>query len=180
MSPRFLPTLAAGALALGVACAVPAQSAAPNNTDSSFIKQAAADGMAEVQMGRMALGKSSNAQVKQLAHRIIEDHTKANDKLRMLAQKKNVTLPATPTAEARQEAASMKSMDGAGFDRAWAAAMVKDHTKAIDLFTTETQQAKDADVRQFAETTTPVLRTHLDMAQKLAGGSSMSEPDMGH
>lgn len=175
MSRRFLATLAASALALGFVCTASARSNSVNATDSNFMIRAAADGIAEVQMGQLALEKSSDPQVKQLAQRIVSDHTKANGKLRALALKKHVTLPATPTAEARQKAADMKAMDGASFDKAWSAAMVKDHTKAIDMFATESQQAKDADVRDFAEATTPVLRTHLQMAQKLNGASSMND-----
>ena len=177
MSRRFLVPLAAGALALGLACTASAQSVA---SDSAFMEHALADGMAEVQMGQLALEKSSDAQVKQLAQRIVTDHKKADRELRKLAVRKQVRLPATPTAEAQQKVASMRQMDGAAFDRAWAAAMVKDHTKAIDMFTTESQQAKDADVRKFAEATTPTLRTHLEMAQKLHGGSATSDAGMNH
>jgi putative membrane protein len=180
MSRRFLVPLAASALALGLACTASAQSSALNATDSAFMEHAIVDGMAEVQMGQLALDKSSDAQVKQLAQRIVTDHKKADHELRKLAVRKHVRLPATPTADAQQEAASMKQMEGADFDRAWAAAMVKDHNKAIDMFTTESQQAKDADLRKFAESTTPTLRTHLEMAQKLNGGASMDPSGMAH
>lgn len=172
MSRRFLATLAAGALTLGFACTASARSHSVNATDSTFMTRAAADGLAEVRMGKLALEKSSNPQVKQLAQRIVSDHSKANGKLRALALQKHVPLPATPTADAKQEAAHMKTLDGADFDQAWSAAMVKDHTKAIDMFATESQQAKDAEVRDFVQATTPVLRTHLQMAQQLTGESS--------
>lgn len=170
MHRRFLATLA-GTLMLGLVCAASAQSAT-KTTDSDFMIQAVADGMAEVNMGRLALKKSSDPQVRQLAQRIVNDHAEANGKLRALALRKHVRLPAEPTAEAIQKAAAMKKMEGKNFDRAWADAMVKDHLKAIDLFATASQQAEDTAVRKFAEDTAPALQTHLQMAQKLAGASA--------
>ena len=171
MSGLIRTTLIASALALGLAGTASAQSA-PNATDTRFMQQAASDGIAEVQMGQLALEKASDPQVKELARRIVADHTKANGHLRALAVRKHVKLPATTTVEAQREAADMKAMDGQQFDQAWSNAMVKDHLKAIDLFATESQQAKDADVRKFTDATTPALQTHLQMAQKLAGAAS--------
>ncbi len=161
-------------LALGVACqAFAAEPPASTDTqaitsvDNGFIKQAAADGMAEVQMGRMALDKSSNGKVKQLAQHVVDDHTKANDELRTLAQNKQVTLETSPSAAAQKDAADMQKIGGAKFDKAWTAAMVKGHQKAVELFTTESRQLEDADIWKFIEATLPVLHTHLDMAQQL-------------
>jgi putative membrane protein len=138
-----------------------------NAADSMFMTHAAADGMAEVQMGQMALQKTSDPKVKQLAQRIVEDHTAANGKLRALAQQKQVTLPSAPMKDAQDKAATMNSMDGAKFDQAWAAAMVDDHQKAVKMFSNETTQTQDADVRTFAQATLPTLKTHLEMAQQL-------------
>lgn len=168
MHPRSLATLAT--LMLGLVGTASAQ-AAIRAPDSKFMTQAAADGMAEIRMGRLALEKSADPQVKLVAQRIVGDHTEANKKLRALALKKHVNLPAAPTAEAIQEATAMKRMEGRNFDRAWANAMVKDHLKAIDLFATASQQAEDRDVLKFAEDTTPALQAHLQMAQKLTGAS---------
>jgi hypothetical protein len=41
------------------------------------------------------------------------------------------------------------------------------------MFGMESQKAGDADVKQFASTTLPVLKTHMEMAEKLAGSEGM-------
>lgn len=171
MSMRFIMRASAGAWLLGLAFALCAKSPsqAASTADSTFMKHAAADGMAEIHMGKMALEKSSNPQVKQLAQRIVADHTDAGAKLQTLAQGKQVTLPAAPAADAQASAATMQGMDAAKFDQAWAAAMVSDHQKAVALFTDEIGQTRDPQVHAFAEATLPVLKTHLEMAQKLQG-----------
>ena len=107
---------AAGLLLCGLAFAACAQSGrdktplVANAADNKFMTSAASDGMAEVAMGQLALEKSSQASVKQLAQRIVDDHTMANDKLRALAQAKRVALPAAPGDEAQQSASAMKAL----------------------------------------------------------------------
>ena len=49
--------------------------------DRDFIKAAAESGHAEVQAARMAVAKSTNAEIKKYAQMLIDDHTKANAKL---------------------------------------------------------------------------------------------------
>lgn len=146
-----------------------------NTADRTFMKQAATDGMAEVQRGQLAMKKSSDAEVKQLAQRIVDDHTKTNDTLRTLAQSKQVPLSATPSANAQKQAADMKKLDGKKFDQAWTEVMVKGHQKAVDVFTTESKQAQDADTRKFAADTLPALKTHLQMAQDVQKHLALSQ-----
>ena len=192
-------TLALGAtLLLGITCSAFAQSTAAasssagagksmhsmnmsGHSDAGFMRHAAADSLAEIDMGHIALDKSSSDQVKQFAQKIIDDHTKANDQLMSIAQRKQVTLPTEPMPMAKQEAAHLKTLSGAAFDSAYARAMVKDHRKAIKLFGMESQNATDTDLKQFASTTLPILKTHMEMAEQLKGSSMHGSQGMaGH
>lgn len=79
----------------------PAQAtAALDKADSDFLTDAAQDGTMEVQMGRLAVDKATNPDVKQFAQRLIDDHSKANSELMALASQKGLTLPATSEAAA--------------------------------------------------------------------------------
>lgn len=147
-------------------------SMAKGNHDTMFMRHAAAANLAEIQVGRIALDKASSAQVKQLAQRIIDDHTKANDQLTSIAQRKQVTLPSAPMPMQKQEADHLKTLSGASFDRAYAQAMVKDHRKAIKMFGMESQNGTDADLKQFASATLPALKEHMQMAEQIAGSGS--------
>lgn len=144
-----------------------------SSTDASFMREAAADSLAEIQLGHIALDKSSSGQVKELAQRIIDDHTKANDQLMTIAERKQVTLPTAPMPKQKKEADKLQAMSGTAFDQAYARTMVKDHRKAVKLFGMESQKASDPDVKQFASATLPVLKTHLQMSEQLAGNGSM-------
>lgn len=184
MTNRRISMMLGALLLAGVACTAFAQSSSTpgssgsmsksgTSKDGAFMRHAAADGLAEVQMGRIALDKSSSAQVKELAQRIVDDHTKANDQLMSIAQRQQVTLPTEPTPMQQREADKLKAMSGTAFDQAYAKAMVKDHRKAIKMFGMESQKASDSDVKQFASATLPVLKTHMEMAEKLAGSEGM-------
>jgi len=183
MTARCITLMLGTLLLAGLACTAFAQSSATHDSsdsmsktssnDSMFMRHAAADSLAEIEMGHIALDKSSDAQVKQLAQRIIDDHTKANDQLMTIAERKQVTLPTEPMPMARQEADKLKAMSGSSFDQAYARSMVKDHRKAIKMFGMESQNATDSDLKQFASTTLPVLKTHLQMAEQIAGHNGM-------
>jgi putative membrane protein len=43
--------------------------------------------------------------------------------------------------------------------------MVSDHKKDISEFKSESNKAKDADLKQFASSTLPTLQEHLNLAQ---------------
>ncbi|HET6806593.1 MAG TPA: DUF4142 domain-containing protein [Frateuria sp.] len=184
---RMLGTL----LLAGVSCATFAQDTAGQGAgdrmghgmspssehDAMFMRHAAADSLAEIRLGRIALDKSSSARIRRLAQRIIDDHTKANNQLISIAQRKQVTLPTEPMPMQKQEADHLRTLSGSAFDRAYADSLVKDHRKAIKMFGIEGQRAADPDLKQFARTTLPVLKQHLQMAQQAASGKgSMSLP----
>lgn len=183
MSHRLVVCAATCLLLLGFSFAAGAQTApsasASASSDSTFMDHAAADGLAEIRMGNLALQKSSNPDVKKLARRIVADHTRANAELKNMARAHQVTLPAAPGDEAKHTADSLRSQDGAAFDRAWADAMVQDHRKAVASFSTEASNADAADVKAFASKTLPTLKTHLELAQQLqaslAAGSGGGE-----
>jgi putative membrane protein len=134
--------------------------------DAAFLKRVATDGMAEMELAEVAQTKASNAEVKALAAKIKDDHTKANQDLKSLASSKNVTLPDAPDKQQAMTKDRFSKMEGKSFDRSYVNAMVTDHRKAVADFTARTKSA-DADVKAFAEKTLPVLKDHLQRAEAL-------------
>jgi putative membrane protein len=135
-------------------------------TDASFVKQAAQDGMAEVELGNVAAEKAASQDVKTFAARMVQDHTKANAELATLAQSKNLKVPEKLDLKHRAKIDALKLRSGASFDAAYAKEMVADHNKAISLFTKESQSA-DPDLSGFAKKTLPTLKEHKKMADAL-------------
>ena len=126
----------------------------------NFWAKAAQGGMAEVELGKLALQKSTNADVKKFAQMMVTDHTKANDELKSLAAKKNVTLP-TDLGSHKSTLDDLNGKTGADFDKAYVEAMVDDHETDVALFEDNTDNS-DPDIKAFATKTLPTLKSHLE------------------
>lgn len=136
--------------------------------DDDFAAKAANAGKMEVELGRVANKKSRNAAVKTFARRMVTDHTRAGNKLKMLGLKKHMTLPPKMDAEGHEAMQRLSGLQGMEFDRAYMEMMVTDHEKAVAEFETESQSGADADLKAFAATTLPTLKLHLQLARDTA------------
>ena len=87
-------------------------------TDQKFVKEAAQGGMAEVELGQLAVQKASNQDVKKFGQRMVDDHGKANDKLKEIASIKGITLPASPDAKQKAMKERLSKLSGEQFDKA--------------------------------------------------------------
>ncbi|MGN6637740.1 MAG: DUF4142 domain-containing protein [Mucilaginibacter sp.] len=133
-----------------------------DQNDAKFVVTAAADGMAEVNLGKVAEVKASNTRVKNFAAMMVTDHSKAGNALADLAKSKNITLPTAPDTSAQQKAQKLAKKSGKDFDKDYVDAMVDGHKKAVKLFEDASQNLKDPDLKAFAIKTLPTLKMHLD------------------
>jgi putative membrane protein len=133
----------------------------------SFWSQAAQAGQAEIMLGNLALQKSQNDDVKKFAQMVVDDHTKANDQLKTLAAGKNVTLPADVNIKQKETMDELSNLSGDNFDREFVKTMVKDHEAAVKLFQKQADSGADPDVKSFAASTLPTLKSHWDAAKSL-------------
>jgi len=148
-----------------------------NPTDRDFVRTVGEANLAEIDAGRLALGKSTSDEVKQFARHMIDDHARANKDLKEVCDKKGVPIPAAPDDDHRKDLARLGDLQGGDFDRSYSAAMVSDHKKAVDLFEDLLRKGKDPDVRAYAQKTLPTLRKHLTMAQDLNWKALNSAPN---
>jgi putative membrane protein len=141
---------------------------APNLSggDRKFLDKAAAHGVAEVEMGKLAQQKGASQQVKDFGARMVQDHGKANDELKTLASAKGMAPAAKPDKEHEKKLASLQDKSGTDFDKAYMKEMVADHKKDVAEFRKQAKSAKDPEVKAFAEKTLPTLEAHLKLAQE--------------
>jgi putative membrane protein len=148
--------------------------ASPSKADQNFVTKAAKGGMAEVQLGKLAADKASNPEVKNFAQRMVDDHSKANDELKSIANQKNITLPTAVDAKDKATYDRLSRMSGAAFDRAYMQNMLNDHKTDVADFQYEARAGADTDVRTFASKTLPTLQEHLKMAETTNGAVATS------
>ena len=123
-------------------------------------------GCAEIAAGNLAIQKSKDPSVIDLAKMMVTDHTQANAKLQSLSQ----DMSSLDSLDAKHKAmkASLMSLDGAAFDKAYIKGQVADHQAAIALFSKESTSGTDKDLKAFASETLPKLKMHLDHVNMVA------------
>lgn len=143
-------------------------------TDDVFAKKAAAGGLTEVELGKLAQQNGGSQDVKDFGAKMVTDHGKANDNLKAVATKDNLTIPDKPNEEQQALIDKLGKETGKTFDKAYIRAMVKAHVGDKALFTEEIASAKNPDLKQFAQDTLPVIKEHLSMIEGIANGKSMA------
>ena len=133
----------------------------------NFWMTAAQGGMAEVELGKIASTKASNAEVKNFAKMMVEDHSKANAELKSIAAKKNLTLPTTLDSGNQATMDELRNLVGDEFDREYVTAMVDDHEADVQMFESQSLDDSDPDAKAFAAKTLPTLKKHLEMIKAI-------------
>jgi putative membrane protein len=166
----FVVTAGIALVAAGISLAAEKEkSAGKSNADAMFIKKAANGGMTEVELGKIAAKNGQKDEVKSFGERMVKDHGKANDDLKSVASKMNVELPDKVNAKHQATIDKFSKMSGESFDAAYAKAMVKDHQKDIAEFEEAQGKVKNEDLKKFISDTIPMMKEHLEMAEKLPG-----------
>jgi putative membrane protein len=160
-------------LSLALALPVIAFGAAPS-PDSSFYKNAAEGGIAEVQLGNLAQAKSSNQSVKDFGAMMVSDHTAADEKLQTIAASKNIELPTSPSVGQTANKAKLELLSGDTFDKSYITDMIKDHQDDIAMFKKEAASGQDPDAKAYAIATLPTLEKHLKKIESMAAAAGIS------
>jgi putative membrane protein len=138
-----------------------------NDADKLFVKQISMGGMAEVDMGKLAGQRGSNAEVKALAHRMINDHDTANSRLSRIAKASGTPLRIDWDMDHSVVRGQLDKMKGTAFDIAYIRAQIEEHQKTAQLLEWEIGSGEDPAIREFAMTLLPTVLDHLEVAQRL-------------
>ena len=132
-----------------------------------FIEKAAKGNMGEVALGEVAREKGSSDAVRQFGARMAEEHGKANDELKAIAQAKGVQWPEQLKEQHQELADELSQLSGQEFDQKYMKEMVKAHEKDVEKYEKMAQEIEDPEVKQYIEGTLPVLREHLELAKQI-------------
>jgi putative membrane protein len=127
----------------------------------------------EIQLGRLASKQASSPRVKQIAQRLVTDHTKNREQLQALARQLNVTL--TPAQGANVAAADSAAMPadlqgkrGGGFDRAFIQHEISDHQSNIEKLQSQVIPSVQNDqLKSYLQKTLTEMQAHLTSLQQV-------------
>ena len=139
--------------------------------DHDFVMKALEGGNAEIMKGALAKTNSTSPQIMEYGKMMEQDHHFVNEKLRETARQKGYDVNDKLSPEAQQQFDKLKNLRGADFDREFAMQMISDHQKAIELFTKQSENGQDAELKKLASEALPKLLHHLTRIEQLQGTS---------
>jgi putative membrane protein len=139
----------------------------PNVADRNFARAAAAGGLTEVELGRLADHNGHSSEARQFGQRMVNDHSKANNQLNQIAAAANIPLPNAPGPEDQAMRDHLDKLQGNAFDRDYIRGQITAHQETAELFEHEIGSGQDVQLKTFASQTLPIVMQHLEMAQKI-------------
>jgi putative membrane protein len=139
--------------------------------DNNYFKTISLSNMTEIDSSKLALTQSQNADVKQFAQHMIDDHTNAANQVAALAAQKGVVLPTQLDSMHQSLIDDLTSKSGSDFDKAYIDLQVKAHNQTIAADQSEANNGLDPQVKQLANSLLDTLKMHLSMAEKLQSGT---------
>jgi putative membrane protein len=137
----------------------------PNQNDRLFVYEATIGGNAEVEFGHLPEQKGRSPAVKDFAHQMVADHSKANQQLAQLAQAGNIPQPRELDEEHKAMLSRLQQLSAAEFDLAYIRGQIGDHQKTAQLFEWEIGSGQDPQLKGFASQILPTVLRHLGMAR---------------
>lgn len=145
--------------------------------DQKFIKHAMKHNMFEIKMAEMVAEKASDNEVQQFARRLHQDHKKANEQLKQLAQRMDVELPDDLADWQEEKLDKMSDMSGEELEMAYVFGQVGAHHIAILQHKCQANKGENSQVSNLAKQMIPALESHLEEAENLAKRYTGEEDD---
>ena len=138
--------------------------------DTSFITKAINANRHEIMMAQLAVQRSSSAEVKELAQRLITDHTQLLQQLQNLIGSNTTN---NNTMNSGEDSTGINTMynniSGITFDRQWVGDMISGHQKTFTYFRTELNTTSDTNLKTLINNALPAIQEHLRQLQVLRG-----------
>lgn len=138
-----------------------------NDKDKDFVQEAGRGGKLEVALGNLATTNAGSQDIKDFGKMMVDDHSTANSELTTILKNKGITVDMEYTNDQKDILDRLTKETGKEFDMDYVNTMVSDHKEDIEAFKNASQNASDADIRNWAAKTLPVLQKHLDAIQKI-------------
>jgi putative membrane protein len=142
-------------------------------TDAQIASIVVTANQVDIDAGRLAKSRSTNDEVKAFAELMISDHTSVNKSATDLAAKLKVTPQDNPTSQSLKTGgdknlATLKTLKGAAFDKAYVDHEVAYHQQVIDaLDKTLIPGAANEELKALLIKVRPAFVAHLDHAKRL-------------
>lgn len=161
---------AAGAGApAGAAAAAPAEPAKPDPsmTPAEFLRAVAQADLVQIQLGTVVKRDGISPQVKDMAHRMVTNHTAIQVIVARAAAKTSTILPTEPDDEGKAAVARIGALKGDDLDKAYMMYLAELNQRMLALYRWQYDNCTNEAVKPFAQQTAPIIGTHARVADAL-------------
>ena len=128
--------------------------------DARFVYEVVSSDYAGIKIAELANQRSQSPELKQIAQRLIADHTTSLTELKTLAQAKAIALPVEETDPSMRKLERLARESGEDFDKEWCREMVALHERNITKFEERLEDTEDPDLKAFINKNLLVLKQH--------------------
>jgi len=156
------------AVCLCVVLNVRAQEKKEPATEQEFLQHALACNNAEIKIGELAAKQAANAEVKQFAQKMNEDHKKAREEMLECAKAMKANVGADIDKDLQEKITKLEALKGAEFDREFIRCVIESHERALKMCETWAKKAQDKTLAECLNKCIPGIKQHLEEAKQIA------------
>jgi putative membrane protein len=136
--------------------------------DKKFVKKAIEASLGDVEMGRLALQKSTDPEVRHFAIQETDDHDKILEDLKQVAQQLSMGVPDAPSKGDLKDIDKLKALPADAFDAAFLKETAKRHKDEDKSYKDEARTTTSPQLKDLITQEDQILGNHLQQAQQLA------------
>ncbi len=144
--------------------------------DKQFLRKAAENGIADVELSKLAAEKGSTDDVKAFGKKMVAEHGELNQQIATVADGLGLRLPKTMNSAAKAEYDKLKALSGPDFDKEYLTYMSKAHHEAFRDYRTEATSATNENVKELIGKAAPAIRDHSMEIDKIAKDEGIALP----
>lgn len=133
-----------------------------SEAEADFVANTIASNYADIKFARLAIARSDNKRLQEIAKSLADDHMKVLNGLICFAHKRGIVIPAEENFDAKRTIRALEIDDREKFDRRWCLALLDKHETALKQFEYMWEQTEDTELREWITTTLPGLIAHLE------------------
>jgi putative membrane protein len=138
-----------------------------------FLQQSSAHVRLQAEASQLALARSNNPAVKELAKLVLARHRTVQPEVLHMLQSRGMAMPLS-TNEANKLLKQLSKLKGAQFDRLYVEeAVLRTYQLDVENYEKMATQAEDSVLKAWVERQLPVLRAHVEQASRALPGASL-------
>lgn len=130
--------------------------------DAKVVTDAVASSLAEIRLTELALSKSRDEEIKQVALHIKNDHAMLLSDLKTYSAKHVISVPLTESEEVRKRILKLES-ETDQFNKKWCNEVLGLHKESIEKLEKVNEKVSDPELRKWITSILPRLRKNLDL-----------------